>query len=136
MTRLGLLGVILLAACATTAPRLLPMTLASDEGWSGRITDIGLTVEGASRPVSVARAEHLSHGGGALLLNSRTDQGEYISLWVQLDRCEAGGRVYPYSLSACVADLVDPKECRVRLKGCAVPVDPRFRSQHAGSTGR
>lgn len=127
-------GLVLLAACATTPPRLLPLILASDEGWSGRITEVGLTLEGTSRPISVARAGHLSHGGGTLLLNSVTDQGEYISLWVQLDRCEAGGKAYPYSLSACVQAAPGVGECLLRLKGCAVPSDSRFRSRYARPT--
>jgi hypothetical protein len=114
---------------------MLPMTLVSDEGWSGRITAVGLTVEGASRPVSVAKAEHLSHGGGTLLLNSRTDQGEYVSLWVQADRCVAGGRTYPYALSACVAAVPKAGDCLVRLKGCAAPANGAFRSQYANPAG-
>lgn len=129
-----LLAAVLMASCATVPPRLLPLVLASDQGWSGRITDTGLVVSGIDPPVSVARAQHLTHGGGNLLLNSATDQGEYISLWVQLGRCEAGGRVYPYSLSACVAPPSGGSDCRVRLKGCATPSDSRFRSEYGRVT--
>lgn len=123
------LAAALMASCATVPPQLLPMTLASDEGWSGRITATGLDLQGLDRPVSVARAQHLSHGGGHLLLNSPTDQGEYISVWVQLEPCRAGGRNYPYSISACLAPLDGRDGCRTRLKGCAIPADSRFRSR-------
>ncbi len=85
------------------------------------MTDGYLDIVGGARPVRVSHPDVLSEGRTSVLLNSDTDYEAYISVWVGAESCQAHGKTYPYSFTACVAPKQDHYACLVRLTGCGIP---------------
>lgn len=114
---------LLLTGCATT-PRLsiVPLDLVAEDGrLVGTIERSGrMELIFPERTILVSRPEHFVTGRALVLLNSRTDDGLYVSTIVGSGPCTAAGETFPYRASMCLGTLQEPRKCLIKFTGCAV----------------